>query len=42
MHMHRMIFYISNALIKLTIRAQVLLFRKVCWVRVWLGLEKEK
>jgi len=36
--MHRVIFYIPNTLIKLIIRAEEFVFRKVCRVR----LRKEK
>jgi len=36
------VFYASNTLRKLMVRAQGLMFWKVCRVRVSLGLEKEK
>jgi len=40
--MHRIIFYIPNAEIKLIIRAEEFVFRKVCQVRVWVRVRKRK
>jgi len=40
--MHRGIFYMSDTLIKLIIRAWEFVFREVCRVRVWVRVRKRK